>query len=186
MPLMVSARTHASSESFNLAECQTGNRPFVKNIRMRHIGEIGVRGWLLTDASHTMSTSGRQCAIKALRGHMTELIELLKRYNEPAPRYTSYPTAPNWLGANRGLLISALRRSTAPLSIYVHIPFCERLCLYCGCNVVIRKDHSLADAYINRLDDEIELVDVAHNRVVTQMHWGGGTPTYLDPRQLET
>jgi len=120
----------------------------------------------------------------AARGYMIKAFELLSRYNEPAPRYTSYPPAPHWQSANPGLLISALRRSTAPLSIYVHIPFCERLCLYCGCNVVVKKDHSLADAYINRLDDEIELAQVAHNRVVTQMHWGGGTATYLNPRQL--
>ncbi len=117
---------------------------------------------------------------------MLELLELLKRYNGPAPRYTSYPPAPNWHAAHRGMLISALRRSTSPLSIYVHVPFCERLCLYCGCNVVIRKDHGVADAYLKRIDEEIELAEVAHNRCVTQMHWGGGTPTYLDPRQITT
>jgi oxygen-independent coproporphyrinogen III oxidase len=115
---------------------------------------------------------------------MTDVLPLLKRYNESAPRYTSYPPAPNWHAAHRGLLISALRRSTAPLSIYVHIPFCERLCLYCGCNVVIKKDHSAAGGYITNLIQEIELAEVANNRVVTQMHWGGGTPTYLDSRQL--
>ena len=74
-----------------------------------------------------------------------DMLQLLKRYNQPAPRYTSYPPAPHWHGAHRGLLVSALRKSTAPLSIYVHIPFCERLCLYCGCNVVIKKDHSIAE-----------------------------------------
>jgi len=115
---------------------------------------------------------------------MTDVLPLLKRYNESAPRYTSYPPVPNWHAAHRGLLISALRRSTAPLSIYVHIPFCERLCLYCGCNVVIKKDHSAAGGYIKNLIQEIELAEVANNRVVTQMHWGGGTPTYLDSRQL--
>jgi len=115
---------------------------------------------------------------------MTDVLALLKRYNEPAPRYTSYPPAPQWHAAHRGLLISALRRSTAPLSIYVHIPFCERLCLYCGCNVVIKKDHSAAGGYIKNLIQEIELAEAAHNRVVTQMHWGGGTPTYLDSRQI--
>jgi oxygen-independent coproporphyrinogen-3 oxidase len=82
------------------------------------------------------------------------------------------------------LLLSALRKSTAPLSIYVHVPFCERLCLYCGCNVVIKKDHAVAAPYIEYLTEEIELADVAHNRLVTQMHWGGGTPTYLDPREI--
>jgi oxygen-independent coproporphyrinogen-3 oxidase len=115
---------------------------------------------------------------------MFEAIDLLKRYNQPTPRYTSYPPAPHWQPARGGLLISALRRSAAPLSIYVHVPFCERLCLYCGCNVVVSKDHSRADAYLKRLDEEMELVDVAHHRLVTQMHWGGGTPTYLTPCQL--
>jgi oxygen-independent coproporphyrinogen III oxidase len=115
---------------------------------------------------------------------MTDVLALLKRYNEPAPRYTSYPPAPQWHAAHRGLLVSALRRSTALLSIYVHIPFCERLCLYCGCNVVIKKDHSAAGGYIKNLIQEIELAEAAHNRVVTQMHWGGGTPTYLDCCQI--
>src|SRR5262245_32222853 len=115
---------------------------------------------------------------------MTDVLTLLKRYNEPAPRYTSYPPAPQWHAAHRGLLNSALRRSAVPLSIYVHVPFCERLCLYCGCNVVIKKDHSAASGYIKNLIEEIELAEVAHHRVVTQMHWGGGTPTYLDSKQI--
>jgi oxygen-independent coproporphyrinogen-3 oxidase len=116
---------------------------------------------------------------------MTDLFEMLKRYNQPLPRYTSYPPAPHWQAANRGLLISSLRNSKAPLSIYVHIPFCERLCLYCGCNVVIKKDHSIADAYVQNLIEEMDLADVAHGRVVTQVHWGGGTPTYLQPGQIK-
>jgi oxygen-independent coproporphyrinogen III oxidase len=117
---------------------------------------------------------------------MIDTLALLKRYNDPTPRYTSYPPVPQWRPAHGGLLTSALRRSTAPLSIYVHVPFCERLCLYCGCNVVIKNDHSVADAYLKRLDEEMELVELAHKRPVTQMHWGGGTPTYLDPLQLTT
>src|SRR4030095_10872220 len=116
---------------------------------------------------------------------MTDLFEMLKRYNQPLPRYTSYPPAPHWQAANRGLLISSLRNSKAPLSIYVHIPFCERLCLYCGCNVVIKKDHSIADAYVQNLIEEMDLADVAHGRVVTQVHWGGGTPTDLQPGQIK-
>src|SRR5499425_2182462 len=116
---------------------------------------------------------------------MTDLLELLKRYNEPTPRYTSYPPAPHWHAAHRGLLISALRRSTAPLSIYVHIPFCERLCLYCGCNVVVKKNHAVAEPYINHLIAEMDLHEVAHGRATTQMHWCGGTPTYLDSNQIK-
>jgi oxygen-independent coproporphyrinogen III oxidase len=113
------------------------------------------------------------------------LSDLLEKYNQPAPRYTSYPPVPHWNSAHGDLLLSALKESRAPLSIYVHIPFCERLCLYCGCNVVIRKEHSTADAYIDRLIREIDLlVEVAHARSVTQMHWGGGTPTYLKPEQI--
>jgi oxygen-independent coproporphyrinogen-3 oxidase len=115
---------------------------------------------------------------------MMDALELLKRYNDPTPRYTSYPPVPHWKAAHGGLLTSALRRSVAPLSIYVHVPFCERLCLYCGCNVAIKKDHSVADAYISNVVEELDLAEVAHHRTVTQMHWGGGTPTYLDCRQI--
>jgi len=104
---------------------------------------------------------------------MWDALHLLKRYNQPSPRYTSYPPVPYWQVANRDLLISALRKSTAPLSIYVHIPFCERLCLYCGCNVVIKKDHSIADGYIENVIEEMDLAEIAHHRAVTQMHWGG-------------
>src|SRR5438046_10673109 len=115
---------------------------------------------------------------------MVEAISLLDRYNAPTPRYTSYPPAPHWHEGSGGLLSSALRKSTSALSIYVHIPFCERLCLYCGCNVVIKKDHSMADAYVQNLIEEMDLAEVAHRRPVTQMHWGGGTPTYLEPSQI--
>jgi oxygen-independent coproporphyrinogen-3 oxidase len=112
------------------------------------------------------------------------MLELLQRYNTPTPRYTSYPPAPHWQAAHYGLLISALRLSTAPLSLYVHVPFCERLCLYCGCNVVVKKDHSVAGPYLDHLIEEMDLAEAAHGRLVTQMHWGGGTPTYLDPQQI--
>ena len=115
---------------------------------------------------------------------MTDLFRLLQRYNGPAPRYTSYPPAPHWQAAHGGVLTSALRRSTSPLSIYVHIPFCERLCLYCGCNVVVKKDHTIAGPYLEHLIAEMELAEVAHGRKTTQMHWGGGTPTYLDTQQM--
>ena len=115
---------------------------------------------------------------------MKELFELLHCYNQPTPRYTSYPPAPHWKEARSELLSSALQQSTAPLSIYVHIPFCERLCLYCGCNVVIKRDHSPAALYLAYLMSEMDLAGVAHGRIVTQMHWGGGTPTYLTPEQI--
>ena len=108
------------------------------------------------------------------------MMSLLRKYNRPAPRYTSYPPAPHWQPAGGDLLHRALNASLRPLSLYVHIPFCERLCLYCGCNVVIKKDHSLAPAYIDHVIAEMDLVPQAHGRLVNQIHWGGGTPTYLN------
>ena len=80
-------------------------------------------------------------------------------------------------------MVHAVETSSRPLSIYVHIPFCERLCLYCGCNVIINKDHSVAIPYIERLVAEMDLLKAAHGRTVNQIHWGGGTPTYLDCQQ---
>jgi hypothetical protein len=115
---------------------------------------------------------------------MTDVFDLLERYNQPTPRYTSYPPVPHWHAGNEHHFVSAMRDSAAPLSIYAHIPFCERLCLYCGCNTVIKKDHSVAAPYIQNLIREMDLAEVAHRRLVTQIHWGGGTPTYLDPDQI--
>jgi oxygen-independent coproporphyrinogen-3 oxidase len=113
-----------------------------------------------------------------MHSELTRTDRLLQRYNRPAPRYTSYPPAPHWQDAKGEVLVSALKSSTAPISIYVHIPFCERLCLYCGCNVVVRKDHSVSDAYVGALTTEMDILESAHGRTVTQLHWGGGTPTH--------
>jgi oxygen-independent coproporphyrinogen-3 oxidase len=83
-----------------------------------------------------------------------------------------------------GVFTTALRSSGGPLSIYVHVPFCERLCLYCGCNVVIDRTHTAAGSYVDSLIAEMDLHSEQHGRLATEMHWGGGTPTYLDPRQI--
>jgi oxygen-independent coproporphyrinogen-3 oxidase len=117
---------------------------------------------------------------------MLDTVELLQKYNQPTPRYTSYPPAPHWRPASGDILLSALGRSTSPLSIYVHIPFCERLCLYCGCNVVVSRDHSVASPYLSLLVQEMDLLAPAHGRPVNQIHWGGGTPTFLDAGQLRS
>jgi len=118
---------------------------------------------------------------------------LLDKYNQPGPRYTSYPTAPQW-DENFGeqQLREAFREANskpdpAPLSLYVHIPFCESLCLYCGCNVVINKKHEVSIPYLTHLKREIDRVsdEVDRSRKVEQLHWGGGTPTYLSPEQVE-
>jgi oxygen-independent coproporphyrinogen-3 oxidase len=111
---------------------------------------------------------------------------LLEKYNLPAPRYTSYPPAPHWGSAGGDLLIKAIHGSSRPFSIYIHLPFCERLCLYCGCNVIVSKDHSVAAPYLELLVAEMDLVEPAHGRIVRQIHWGGGTPTYLTTDQIAT
>src|SRR5271170_910293 len=115
----------------------------------------------------------------------------LAKYNRPGPRYTSYPTAPVWqddYGPDdlEQFYATANTRQT-PVSLYMHLPFCENLCLFCACNVVITKDHSVAPPYIEILEREIEHVShlVSRERPVVQFHWGGGTPTYLTPPQME-
>jgi len=116
--------------------------------------------------------------------------DLVRRYDRPGPRYTSYPTALELheglgAGAYRGLLEDAARRS-GPLSLYVHLPFCEERCLFCGCNVVVTRKREIAERYLGFLLREIDTVAglLGRDRPVTQLHWGGGTPTYLSPEQM--
>jgi len=115
--------------------------------------------------------------------------ELLRRFDVPGPRYTSYPTADRFVEAFRQedyvLALSQRRLDAAalalPLSLYVHIPFCESLCYYCACNKIITKHHDRADVYLRYLSREIDL-HTAHcgtGQVVSQLHLGGGTPTFL-------
>jgi oxygen-independent coproporphyrinogen-3 oxidase len=117
--------------------------------------------------------------------------EFLEKYNRPGPRYTSYPTAPVWqdnFGPDDLEQYYATANSAhSPVSLYMHLPFCDSLCLFCACNVVITKDHSVAPPYIEILEREIEHVSrfVSRDRAVVQFHWGGGTPTYLTPEQME-
>lgn len=119
--------------------------------------------------------------------------EILDRYNVPGPRYTSYPTAPEWMDTfGPRDYENALRQSNRasprrPLSIYMHIPFCERLCLFCGCNVVINKNHEVSVPYLEKLEWEIDQLAARldYSRPIIQFHWGGGTPTYLTAAQME-
>jgi len=120
-------------------------------------------------------------------------VDLLNKYNQPGPRYTSYPTAPEWnddfgeTNLRAAFREANLKPRPAPVSLYFHIPFCESLCLYCGCNVVINKRHEVASPYLEHLKREIDWVsaEVNNSRPVEQLHWGGGTPTYLSPPQIE-
>jgi oxygen-independent coproporphyrinogen-3 oxidase len=116
--------------------------------------------------------------------------ELIRKYDRPGPRYTSYPTAPEWSEAfGPGQYEEHLRRADGeqgPISVYVHLPFCREMCRFCGCNVIATHDTSRADAYLDLLEKEVELVArrLPHRTSVSQLHWGGGTPTFLDEKQL--
>jgi oxygen-independent coproporphyrinogen III oxidase len=117
--------------------------------------------------------------------------ELIARYDVPGPRYTSYPTADTWSAAvgptDFGAALEAAgAAAAAPLSFYVHLPFCRSLCLYCGCNVIVAKRADAADPYLDALAQEMDLVAtrLGARRTVSQLHWGGGTPTFLDEDRL--
>ncbi len=118
--------------------------------------------------------------------------DLIRRYDTFGPRYTSYPTAvqfttdftlDDYLG---GVKHSNEDPIPSPLSLYLHIPFCDTICYYCGCSKVITKDKSKAEHYIKLLKREIELQGAlfAKDRAVTQIHWGGGTPTFLSDEEI--
>lgn len=116
--------------------------------------------------------------------------ELIRRYDNAGPRYTSYPTAVQFHdGVAPSDLIAALelsRQEKRALSLYVHIPFCANICCYCACNKVITKDRSRAEPYLQSLFREIDLVSqhVGADQQVQQLHFGGGTPTFLAHDQL--
>lgn len=121
----------------------------------------------------------------------TSTLELLERYDRPGPRYTSYPTALEFHdgvgdGAYRRHLAKADARASEPLSFYMHLPFCEARCSFCGCNVIITPHRNVAAEYLESLEREIDLLaeHLPHRRTINQMHWGGGTPTYYEPAQL--
>src|ERR1700730_9470880 len=117
--------------------------------------------------------------------------EFLAKYNRPGPRYTSYPTAPVWNDAFGPDELERAHRDAdltkTPVSLYMHIPFCESLCLFCACNVIIEKDKNVAPPYLGILKRETERISrsVSRDRPVVQFHWGGGTPTYLTSPQIE-
>lgn len=116
--------------------------------------------------------------------------ELLGTYDVPGPRYTSYPTAPEWTdafgAADYGAALARASQRDEPLSVYVHIPFCRSMCNYCGCNVIISRTGKPANDYIDTLAREIALVAdrLGERREVAQVHFGGGTPTFLDEDQF--
>lgn len=117
-------------------------------------------------------------------------LDLIRRYNKPGPRYTSYPTAPHF---SRDYDVDAfahdLGRATpdTPLSLYLHLPFCRSLCYYCGCHMKVTQNPTTIQRYVEAIKREIDLVAerLDTRRPVVQIHWGGGTPTYLTAAQIE-
>ncbi len=117
-------------------------------------------------------------------------LELIRRYDQSGPRYTSYPTAvefdESFGPAAYRAACERSNQSGRPLSLYFHIPFCDTVCFYCACNKIATKDRSLAPPYLERVHRELalqaELFDPS--RVVEQLHWGGGTPTFLSHDQM--
>lgn len=119
-------------------------------------------------------------------------IDLIKKYDKPGPRYTSYPTAPHFNdGFNNEQYLASINENNSadnktPLSLYFHIPFCDTLCYFCGCNMIISNNRSRISNYVDYIKKEILLLKnhLSNDRVVTQLHWGGGTPTHLTPNEI--
>ena len=112
---------------------------------------------------------------------------MIEKYNYSGPRYTSYPTALEFDDSftEQNLLTAIENSKSDKLSLYIHIPFCAKLCYYCGCNKVITRHAHKADQYIEYLSLEIiKRAPLFKHYTVTQMHWGGGTPTFLNPEQI--
>ncbi|MCI6631429.1 MAG: oxygen-independent coproporphyrinogen III oxidase [Sutterella sp.] len=116
--------------------------------------------------------------------------DLWRKFDVPAPRYTSYPTADRFRpDVGRADYENALaeRPVDRPLSVYAHIPFCANVCFYCGCNKVVTRNRALADPYIDTVLAEAKIASehLTGKRTLSQLHWGGGTPTFLDSEQIE-
>ena len=117
---------------------------------------------------------------------------LIRKYDVSGPRYTSYPTADRFVEAfgDAELKQWLARRNiggiSLPLSVYVHLPFCDTLCYYCGCNKVVTRDHGKSAKYIKYLEKELALLEprLGTDRQLSQLHWGGGTPTFLFSREM--
>lgn len=113
---------------------------------------------------------------------------IIRKYDRPAPRYTSYPTALQFdTRADAGDLLAHAGAETGPLSLYYHLPFCETLCWFCACSTVITRDRDKALPYIDAVAREMDLhlPRIQPGRKVAQMHFGGGSPNFLTPDQLE-
>src|SRR5678809_222476 len=119
--------------------------------------------------------------------------DLLSKYNLPVPRYTSYPTLPFWYPfENQNAWIDTFKTSFAEnkkagISLYIHLPFCESLCTYCGCNKKITTNHSVEEEYLIMIEKEFSLyLELLKEKpVIREIHLGGGTPTFFSPANLQ-
>lgn len=119
-------------------------------------------------------------------------MDLLRKFDVPAPRYTSYPTADRFhtefgvADYEKALAMRAQAKFPAPLSLYVHVPFCNDICYYCGCNKIITRDHSRSAEYIDVIAQEAQMVKekLTGSGELEQLHFGGGTPTYLSEEEM--
>ena len=117
---------------------------------------------------------------------------IISKLSQSGPRYTSYPTADRFVpDFGYGQFLEAvaglrLRRSQRPLSLYIHVPFCDTICYYCGCNKIVTKDHGKAATYLGYLKQELDMQGRLFAGIgqIEQLHFGGGTPTYLSDRQM--
>ncbi|RYZ68826.1 MAG: radical SAM protein, partial [Proteobacteria bacterium] len=125
--------------------------------------------------------------------HIEGQTDLFKKYDIPAPRYTSYPTVPYWTeNPTTAQWIENVKETfanpKATWSLYIHIPFCETLCTFCGCNTSITKDHTREEPYVNLIHQEfatyLKAAPEMAKRPILQIHLGGGTPTFLSPANL--
>ncbi|MEP6946454.1 MAG: oxygen-independent coproporphyrinogen III oxidase [Acidobacteriota bacterium] len=118
--------------------------------------------------------------------------DVLKKFNQQGPRYTSYPTAPLFSNSftaddfTQEIRDTNREDSNHPLSLYFHFPFCKKLCYFCGCNMKVTSDRTLITEYNGYLKKEIDMLRplISNKRKVAQMHWGGGTPSYLTPDEI--
>jgi len=119
-------------------------------------------------------------------------IEILRKYNRPGPRYTSYPTAPVFKkdfspdDFQKEIELTNGEDASRDISLYFHFPFCDTLCYFCGCTTMVTHDRERIDEYLEYMKKEIDLVSrkLSPRRKVTQIHWGGGTPTHLTPEEI--
>ncbi|MCA1978643.1 MAG: oxygen-independent coproporphyrinogen III oxidase [Thiobacillus sp.] len=119
----------------------------------------------------------------------SKTLDLLRKYSVPGPRYTSYPTAPYFhtdFGEASWLEALATPAAGRGLSLYAHIPFCDSLCYYCGCNMVATRDYGKTTPYLAAIEREMAetAARIDGSRLAHQLHWGGGTPTYLNPDDI--